>query len=111
MISSCLAVLLCVANHFSAVAWGAASAPNVAHIRVYVVNETNEVVESAWEQGWNNGNVIVKGTGTDSAVTTIQWDSGKQIRFYFQRNLSVFESAFDNGHWNGIVGNPIPIYH
>ena len=85
----------------SAVAWGAAAAPNVNHLRVYIVNENNEVIESAWEQGWNNGGVIVKGTSTDSAVTAIQWDSGRQIRVYFQRGLAVFESAFDNGHWNG----------
>jgi hypothetical protein len=95
----------------SAVGWGSASAPGIGHLRVYVVNENNEVIESAWEQGWNNGNVIVKGTATDSAVSAIQWDSGKQIRVYFQRGLALFESAFDNGHWNGFVGNPIPIYH
>jgi len=68
------------------------------------------VIESAWEQGWNNGAVVVKGTATDSAVTAIEWDSGKQIRVYFQRGLVLLETAYNNGQWNGFQGNPIPIY-
>jgi len=96
----------------SAVGWGSASEPRVAHLLVYVINEKNEVVESAFEQGWNNGNLIAKGTATDSAVSAIQWDGGgRQIRVYFQRGLTLLESAFDGGHWNGLQGNAIPIYH
>jgi hypothetical protein len=45
----------------SAVGWGAASEPGIGHLRVFVVNEKNEVIEFAWEQGyrWSNGTVIV----------------------------------------------------
>ena len=55
----------------SAIGWGAASELGVVHLRVYIINERNEVIESAWEQAWNvwnNGTLIAKGTAT--MVTT-----------------------------------------
>jgi hypothetical protein len=97
----------------SAVAWGKpATETGHEHLRVYVINETNEVIESAYwhDPGWNDGVVIAKGTSTDSGVSAIQWDNGQHIRVYFQRGLAIVESAFEGGRWNGLQGNPIPIY-
>ena len=71
------------------------------------------MIESAWEQGWNNGTLIARGTATDSAVSAIQWDGGgrpRQIRVYFQRGLALLESAHNGSQWNGLQGNAIPIY-
>jgi hypothetical protein len=95
----------------SAIGWGTAAEPGYGHLRVYVINDQIELIESAWEQGWNDGAVFVRGTATDSALVAVQWDNGISIRVYFQRAQDVVESAFEGGHWNGFVGNPIPTYH
>jgi hypothetical protein len=93
------------------IGWGTAAEPGFGHLRVYVIDDKNKVIKSAWEKGWNDGTVIVKGMAFDSALAAIQWDNGNSIRVYFQRAQDMVESAFDSGHWNGFVGNPIPIYH
>jgi hypothetical protein len=94
------------------IGWGTAAEPGFGHLRVvYVIDDKNGVIESAWEKGWNDGTVIVKGTAIDSALAAIQWDNGNSIRVYFQRAQDVVESAFDSCRWNGFVSNPIPIYH
>ncbi|KAL7265850.1 hypothetical protein RUND412_011622 [Rhizina undulata] len=86
----------------SAVAWGSTE------IRVFAVNEDNELLQTAYQGNKWTGTVTLTTTVTDSGVAAIQWPN-VQIRVYHQRTaINLKEWSWNGSAW--VSGADVPLY-
>jgi hypothetical protein len=84
---------------------------NQVQIRLYTINEKNQLLETPYDgKNWNFTWAITTGTVTDSGLGAIQWMVGTevQIRVYFQNPGGIKEWAWTGSSWN--AGANVPIY-
>ncbi|KAL7268053.1 hypothetical protein RUND412_009337 [Rhizina undulata] len=77
-------------------------------LRVYAINEKNELIETAYQGNQWAGTKTLTTTVTDSGVAAIQWPN-VQIRVYHQRSaINLKEWAWNGSAW--VPGADVPLY-